>query len=59
MTQVREPIKDSSVVKYWLIAPEFISPYLLRPSTTHFTLYIGRGYFSKPLSFLIFVAIYN
>ena len=29
MTQVREPIKDSSVVKYWLIAPGFISPYLL------------------------------
>ena len=30
MTQVHEPIKASSVVKYWLIAPSwFISPYLL------------------------------
>ena len=47
MTQVREPIKDSSVVKYWVIAPGwFISPYLLGPSTTHSALYIGRGYFS-------------
>ena len=58
MTRVREPIKDSSVVKYWMIAPWFISLYLLVCEAFDDGLYTTGGVYASALCVVGALPIY-